>query len=193
MAPLKLIPPEEALPAPGWSVESWFNAREPLSLAELRGRVVVLHAFQMLCPGCVTHAIPQAQRVRALFPHGEVAVVGLHTVFEHHEAMRPVSLEAFLHEYRVGFPVGVDEPSGGSPVPKTMAAYQMRGTPTLVLIDQLGRLRLHAFGRADDIALGAAIATLVAERSATLGGRPRTVDAGALPADRCGDDGCVVE
>ena len=41
--------------APELVVESWFNTREPLTLADLRGRVVLLHAFQMLCPGCVAH------------------------------------------------------------------------------------------------------------------------------------------
>jgi hypothetical protein len=61
-----------------------------------------------------------------------LAIIRLHTVFEHHQAMTPVALEAFLHEYRIRFPVAVDEPSNGSPVPKTMAAYKMNGAPTLL-------------------------------------------------------------
>lgn len=149
--------------APPWQVSQWFNADAPLDLASLRGRVVVLEAFQMLCPGCVSHGLPQAARVQATFPAGRVAVVGLHTVFEHHAAMTPVALEAFLHEYRIGFPVGVDMPSDEGPIPRTMRAYAMQGTPTLVLIDARGRLRAQHFGQMPDLALGARIAGLVAE------------------------------
>ena len=78
--------------APDWGVDTWFNTPGPLALGDLRGKVVVLEAFQMLCPGCVAHGLPQAGRVHELFPPDAVAVVGLHTVFEHHAAMTPVSL-----------------------------------------------------------------------------------------------------
>lgn len=92
-------------------------------------------------------------------------MVGLHTVFEHHDAMTPVALRAFMHEYRIGFPVGIDAPAedAGDPLPRTMRAYGMRGTPTLILIDRHGRLRRHAFGAEEDLAVGAAVATLLAE------------------------------
>lgn len=117
----------------------------------------------MLCPGCVQHGLPQAGRVHALFDPAAVAVVGLHTVFEHHEAMTAVSLRAFAHEYRIAFPIGIDAPSPGDPVPQTMRAYGLRGTPSLLLIDRAGRLRRHSFGAEEDIAVGAAVAALLAE------------------------------
>ena len=108
--------------APAWQVTRWFNTRAPIALADLRGKVVVLHTFQMLCPGCVFHALPQTQKIAQLFAGDDVAVIGLHTVFEHHAAMTPVALEAFIHEFRLSFPIGVDEPGQPGPVPKTMAA-----------------------------------------------------------------------
>lgn len=150
-------------PAPAWTTREWFNTDHALQLADLRGKVVVLHAFQMLCPACVRHGLPQAQRIHATFAPRDVAVIGLHTVFEHHAAMTPVSLRAFLHEYRIGFPVGVDAPGADprEPIPLTMRAYDLQGTPSLVLIDRRGDLRHHAFGAEDDLALGAAIAALV--------------------------------
>lgn len=94
-----------------------------------------------------------------------VAVLGLHTVFEHHEAQGSrAALEAFLHEYRYGFPVGIDRPaSDRSGIPKTMRAYNMQGTPTLILIDRQGRLRRQAFGHLPDLRLGAEIMALVIE------------------------------
>jgi hypothetical protein len=149
--------------APDWDVAEWLNSDRPLSLADLRGRVVVALAFQMLCPGCVAQALPQMQRVRDAFPESEVAVIGLHAVFEHHEAQgRRDVLAAFLHENRIGYPVGIDAQRDGL-LPQTMAAYAMQGTPTLLLVDRAGRLRMQRFGHIDDLRLGAAIASLVAE------------------------------
>jgi len=130
-------PPQRA---PEIEAAQWFNAGEPLSLAALRGRVVALHAFQMLCPGCVQSGLPQAKKIAALFPPSEIAVIGLHSVFEHHAAMTPVALAAFIHEYRLGFPIAVDQPADSGPISRTMAAYAMRGTPSLVLIDRTGMI-----------------------------------------------------
>ena len=150
--------------APEWQTTTWLNAPEPLSLVALRGRVILLHAFQMLCPGCVARGIPQAQRVAQLFAGAPLTVVGLHSVFEHHAAMGVESLRAFLHEYRVTFPVGVDAPSDDDdPIPQTMRAYAMQGTPTTVLIDARGRLRRQVFGVHEDLLLGAELQTLLLE------------------------------
>src|SRR3546814_4264852 len=86
----------------------------------------------MLCPGSVSHGLPQASRIHETFSRDDVVVLGLHSVFEHHEAQSPTSLEAFLHEYRIAFPVGVDPPGEPGGLPITMARYGMQGTPTLV-------------------------------------------------------------
>ncbi len=45
----------------------------------------------------------------------------------------------------------------------TMQRYNLRGTPSLVLIDRQGRLRHSSFGHEPDLALGARIAMLLAE------------------------------
>jgi peroxiredoxin len=150
------------------AVAEWFNTPTPISLTELRGRVVMLHAFQMLCPGCVAHGTPQAQRAHNLFPNADLAVIGVHTVFEHHAAMTPVSLEAFIHEYRLTFPIGVDQQGEDGPIPVTMRRYEMRGTPTTIVIGRDGRIRHHGFGREDDLALGAMLGSLLAEPTPAL-------------------------
>ena len=147
--------------APPLQVGQWFNQDQALTLAELRGKVVVLHAFQMLCPGCVSHGVPQAERVHRFFPRHQVQVVGLHTVFEHHDVMTPPALEVFLHEYRITHPVAVDLPVIGQAVPATMQAYNIQGTPSLMLIDQAGQLVLHEFGVVEDLRLGALIGSLL--------------------------------
>lgn len=160
--------------APEWEVARWFNAPAALSLAELRGKVILGVAFQMLCPGCVAKGLPQAQRVRAAFDE-RLVVLGLHSVFEHHDAQgTPAALAAFLHEYRIGFPVALDAPAESGPIPRTMRAYGLRGTPSTLLIDKTGKLRVHEFGHVEDLVLGASIATLMGEAGA-----------------ECGPDGCV--
>lgn len=150
--------------APELETTAWLNVTEPLRLSALRDKVVVIHAFQMLCPGCVSHGIPQASAIHELYAqNSEVQVIGLHTVFEHHEVMGVDALKVFVAEYRLGFPVAVDKPSAAGDIPLTMAKYQMRGTPTLIVIDRLGRLRLNHFGRLSDMQVGNFIGGLLAE------------------------------
>ena len=42
-----------------------------------------------------------------------------------------------------------------------MAAYEMNGTPTLLLFDRDGNLRLNRFGHIEDLALGAVLGQLL--------------------------------
>jgi hypothetical protein len=119
----------------------------------------------MLCPGCVVHGLPQAQRIAATFEPADVAVLGLHSVFEHHEANGRPTLAAFLHEWRIRFPVAIDAAGEGA-LPRTMAAWGLEGTPTLVLLDRQGRMRARHFGQVGDLVVGAEIMRLVLDRPA---------------------------
>lgn len=168
--------------APELAVSEWFNTPISLSLAALRGRPVLLHAFQLLCPGCVAQSIPQVQRIERIFDHTDLQVIGIHTVFEHHAAMTPVTLKAFLHEYRITHPVGVDLARQDNHVPLTMQRFGMRGTPSSVLIGRDGSVIHHMFGIEDDIAVGARIAMALAARTAD-------VSPDVQPSDS--DDGCA--
>ena len=136
------------------SISQWFNAAGPLSLEQLRGRVVVVGAFQMLCPGCVANSIPQLKKLHELAGDLPLTVIGLHTVFEHHQAMQPHALAAFIHEYRLSFPIGVAAYDGNRLMPKTMEEWHMRGTPSTFVFSASGELCLSEFGHIDDLALG---------------------------------------
>lgn len=171
-------------PAPEWRTSLWFNTPEPQTLAALRGRVVMMCVFQMLCPACVSSGLPQAQRVAGLFSPSDVAVIGLHSVFEHHDAMGPNALRAFLHEYQIRFPVGIDEPDGLSQ-PRTMQDYGFGGTPTTLLIDRAGRRRRQTLGHVPDMQLGAEIMALIAEQPLAAS------DAPPPTASACTPDGCT--
>lgn len=153
--------------APALRVSQWLNSDRAFTLDELRGKVVLVHAFQMLCPACVMQAGPQAvrlwQRYQQGRPDSDVAVIGLHTVFEHHEVMTPAALAVYLHEFRIPFPVAVDRASADGPIPETMHAYAMQGTPTSLLIDRAGRLRKQHFGVEPDQQMVADIDSLIME------------------------------
>lgn len=151
--------------APEWIISEWLNSDKDLSLTALRGRVIVAGAFQMLCPGCVSELVPQLRQIHSVFKNSDIAVLGLHTVFEHHAAMQPVSLKAFLHENRLTFPVAVDKPQmPEQPIPATMELYGMQGTPTMMLIDRKGQLRRLSFGHVLDLVIGSEISALLSER-----------------------------
>ena len=151
--------------APKLQISRWLNTEKDIQLEDLKGQVVALFAFQMLCPGCVAYTLPQFKKVHTLFAHHNVAVIGLHTVFEHHDAMQEASLTAFLHEYKIDFPVGIDQPSEQptNPLPKTMRSYDMNGTPTIILLDKQGRIRKQKMGHEEDLILGAEIMMLLNE------------------------------
>ena len=127
-------------------VQKWLNSPENYDFNVESPKIKMIHAFQMLCPGCVYHGIPQTVELFERLQGLPVEVVALHTVFEHHHVMTVEALEVFIHEWRLPFPVGVDQPLIDERIPATMKAYQMQGTPTTLIIDQQGEMLLQHFG-----------------------------------------------
>lgn len=177
--------------APKLEVSAWLNTPMPLELEQLRGKVVVLHAFQMLCPSCVSHGIPQATAIERNFAHDEVQVIGIHTVFEHHDVMTLNALKAFVSEYRISFPIAVDRPSENDVLPLTMKKYNMKGTPTLILIDKKGQIRLNHFGNINDMQVARIIGQLLAESNTVDLGPEIRGEEGSL-SNQCDDNGCSI-
>ncbi|MEQ1698402.1 MAG: redoxin domain-containing protein [Hyphomicrobiaceae bacterium] len=144
---------------------AWLNVEKPMPLKSLRGKVVVMAAFQMLCKGSNNHALPQMTRLSRSFQRDEVEIIGLHMVFENHGEMTPQKLAEFATEHDLDFPIAIDK-AGKRPtddLPMTMAAYEIQGTPTILLFDRQGRLRRHYLGQVDDLRLGAEIMALAME------------------------------
>ena len=55
----------------------WLNTDAPLSLADLRGKIVLLDFWTYCCINCM-HVIPELQRLEADFPN-ELVVIGVHS------------------------------------------------------------------------------------------------------------------
>lgn len=185
--------------APELDVAEWLNTSEPMTLEKLKGKVVVLHSFQMLCPSCVTHSIPQAMQLHDFYRDEDVQVIGMHTVFEHHNIMTTEALSVFVAEYRITFPIAVDKPAlpEEGRRPRTMRKYQMEGTPTLVIIDKQGRIRLNHLGRLGNLEVGNFIGGLLSENSTNTEDKMQRNTALHSPKEKhtatCDDNTCLVK
>ncbi len=136
-------------PAPEWEVSEWLNG-EPVSLADLRGNVVIIHFFQLWCPGCKRFSLPLMQKWEERFADavkaGKLEFISIHTVFEGHEFQQPERLREYITDKGIHHRVGVDRHRGENPIPITMQRYRTRGTPEMAIIDKEGNIRFQYFG-----------------------------------------------
>ncbi|MGI9382422.1 MAG: TlpA family protein disulfide reductase [Methyloligellaceae bacterium] len=135
--------------APDWAISEWINS-PGLTLADLKGKVVVIDFFQLWCPGCNKFSIPLMHVWEQMFEQehkdGKIAFVSIHTVFEGHSYQRPKRLRDFIKEKKITHPVGIDRHEEGRRLPVTMERYQTRGTPEMAIIDKQGNIRFQNFG-----------------------------------------------
>lgn len=101
-------------------------------------------------------------RLHGAFEESEVAVFGLHMPFERFAEQTPEKVEAYLAENGITIPIALDKPNGEE-LPETMKAYELQGTPAILLFDRQGRLRRHYLGAVDDFRLGAEVMALLIE------------------------------
>ena len=73
---------------------------------------------------------------------------------------------------------------------RTMQAYALRGTPSLILIDRQGRIRLNHFGIIDDLQLGAIVGQLLTETNAPIQTAAGRAEKSANPSANCDDGAC---
>lgn len=147
---------------PEITASRWLNAEKKVTLKEHHGKVIVVAIFQMLCPGSLKAGLPQATRLRRAFESDEVAVLGLHMAFEKFDQQTVADVETFLKHSGIDFPVAYDKPNGEG-LPETMKAYELQGTPAILIFDRQGRLRRHYLGAVDDLRIGAEVMALLIE------------------------------
>ena len=68
-------------PAPDIQVEIWVQG-DPQNISSLPGRVVLVEVFQVNCPGCFVHALPQVLHLHQTYHDQGLTVIGLATAFE---------------------------------------------------------------------------------------------------------------
>ncbi|MCP3474947.1 thioredoxin family protein [Bradyrhizobium sp. CCGUVB1N3] len=125
-------------------ISNWFNSK-PLSLADLRGKVVLVDFWTYGCVNCV-NTLPHVTELYAKYRDKGLVVVGVHTPefpFERSAA----NVQAALKRHGITYPVAQDNDS------RTWNAYRNQYWPAQYIIDQSGRIVFeHAGeGRYDEI------------------------------------------
>jgi DNA-binding beta-propeller fold protein YncE len=122
----------------------WINSDKPISLADLRGRIVLLDFWTLCCINCI-HTLPDLAALEARYP-GMLVVIGVHSPKFDNERKTASIMKAVLR-YNVKHPVVNDADR------KIWKTYGAEWWPTLVLIDPDGKVRGIASGEGNlDIA-----------------------------------------
>lgn len=196
--------------APELAVESWVQG-EPSTIAQEKGKVILIEVFQVNCPGCFIHGFPEVIEIYNKYQGQPLVVWGLATAFEDFDKNNLKNLELLLKsgevigetleamnrsallnfnrlEYPISFPVAWDKLTKNKEdiseenvqiiirrdidqydsLPaktqemitqqvktylkektysaQTFEAYELRGTPSSIIIDKNGNLRHSLFG-----------------------------------------------
>ncbi|MCL2788232.1 MAG: redoxin domain-containing protein, partial [Micrococcales bacterium] len=132
-----------------------------LTLADLRGKVVILDFWTLCCVNCL-HVIDELRPLEAAYPD-ELVIVGVHSPKFAYEG-EMATVQAAVERYDVRHPVLVDSEHA------TWRAYGAKAWPTLVVIDPEGFLVAHMAGEGHGPALDAIVRDVVgrAEREGRL-------------------------
>ncbi len=132
----------------------WIGTQEPLTLAGLRGRFVLLDFWTFCCVNCL-HVLEELRPLEEQFAE-VLTVIGVHSPKFVHEASHEAVLAA-VERYGVHHPV-LDDPDLS-----TWKQYAVRAWPTLVLIDPEGYVAHVASGEGHADGIGRLLTELVVE------------------------------
>ena len=121
----------------------WLNTPggKPLSLAALRGKVVLVDFWTYSCINCL-RTLPHLKAWYRLYHKAGLVIVGVHTpefAFEHELG----NVTSAVHRLDVSWPVGLDNEYA------TWNAYSNQYWPADYLVDRSGHVRAYHFGEGD--------------------------------------------
>ncbi|MFF4181820.1 NHL domain-containing thioredoxin family protein [Streptomyces sp. NPDC001691] len=136
----------------------WLNTGgKELSLAELRGRIVILDFWTFCCINCL-HVLDELRELEEKH-RDTVVIVGVHSPKFVHEAEHEAVVDA-VERY------GVEHPVLDDPELATWKQYAVRAWPTLVVIDPEGYVVAQHAGEGHAHAIERLVAELEAEHGA---------------------------
>lgn len=107
----------------------WLNTDKPLSLAALKGKIVLLDFWTYGCINCI-HIIPDLKKLEAKYPN-ELVVIGVHSAKFQNEK-ETENIRRIILRYEIEHPVYNDSEYA------VWQSYGVRAWPTQVLIDPAG-------------------------------------------------------
>jgi cytochrome c biogenesis protein CcdA/thiol-disulfide isomerase/thioredoxin len=137
-------------------ISQWLNSK-PLTLASLRGKVVLIDFWTYSCVNG-SRTLPYVKRWYEAYRDAGLVVVGVHTpefAFEH----VPGNVESAVGSFGIDYPVALDNDYG------TWTAWGNRYWPAEYYVDRRGHVRYAHFGEGDYAGTEKVIRTLLAEKN----------------------------
>jgi thiol-disulfide isomerase/thioredoxin len=137
-------------------IDRWVNSK-PLTLASLRGKVVLIDFWTYSCINCL-RTLPHVKRWAATYRRAGLVVVGVHTPEFAFERV-PANVERAVASLGVQYPVALDNGYG------TWSAWGNQYWPAKYLVDRQGHVRYAHFGEGEYQRSEDVIRTLLAEKA----------------------------
>lgn len=145
---------EGVIPAPDFPAGlDWFNVAQPLSLAGLQGKVILLDFWTYGCINCV-HMIPILRQLEEKYPD-ELVVIGVHSAKFANESDSE-NIRQIVQRYELHHPVVNDKDFA------VWRSYRANAWPTLAVIDPRGRLVARDAGEIPFSVLDAYVGGMIA-------------------------------
>ena len=125
------------MPAPEISGQSWLNS-EPLRLAGLKGKVVLVEFWTFGCYNC-RNVEPHIKTWHQRYAEKGLAVIGVHSPEFTYERVL-ANVQRYVREHAIGYPVAIDNNF------TTWNDYGNRYWPAMYLIDKRGIIRYIRIG-----------------------------------------------
>ena len=132
----------------------WLNTDKPLSLAALKGKVVLLDFWTYGCINCI-HIIPDLKKLEAKYPN-QLVVIGVHSAkFDNEKETE--NIRRIILRYELEHPVYNDAEF------KVWQSYGIRAWPTQILIDPGGYVLGSVSGEGNYELIDQVVGKVVAE------------------------------
>lgn len=138
------------------NINQWLNS-PPLSMRELRGKVVLVDFWTYSCINCI-NTLPYVKQWHEKYKDQGLVVVGVHTpefAFEKSTA----NVQEAIKRFGIRYPVAQDNAYA------TWSAFRNQYWPATYLIDAQGRIVYHHYGEGNYAETEAVIQKLLAQRT----------------------------
>jgi thiol-disulfide isomerase/thioredoxin len=119
---------------------SWINTR-PLTLADLRGKVVLIDFWTYTCINW-RRTLPYVREWASKYKDQGLVVIGVHTP-EFSFEQKPENVSRAIKEMNIGYPIAMDNNF------EIWQSFENQYWPALYLIDAKGQVRYKKFGEGD--------------------------------------------